>query len=317
MHSKLSLSCLSVDSSSRNFIAQQGGVMLISNSMGALYESSEVQEAGLAALCNLASDVDEEILQVSDICSVVNASLSHHIKDHVVQTKGLALLHNLSMRGTDIKSSIIASGCLKCVIKALEINMGCSAVIASALRMLVNLSDTKQGVQVICQREVVTLITRTMMVNIQNMKTAMVGCKILYIISQKLSINSIIQVGVVEAILCVMMFHHSSEYIQSMGCNMLSDFISKSQTEKVHDDDVFDQRCHIVEALLSAMCLFPESFRIQECSSAALRNMLKHEKNMVIFKTEQSHIDDILTQTMIKFPECQEDCEAVLAILDG
>ena len=61
------LSCLCVNLSSRNFIAQQGGIMLIANSMGVLYESITIQETGLAALSNLISDIDEDILQGSNI----------------------------------------------------------------------------------------------------------------------------------------------------------------------------------------------------------------------------------------------------------
>ena len=41
--------------------------MLIANSMGVLSESITIQETGLAALSNLISDIDEDILQGSNI----------------------------------------------------------------------------------------------------------------------------------------------------------------------------------------------------------------------------------------------------------
>ena len=106
----------SVDSASRNFIAQQGGIMLICNSMSTLADNSRVQETGLGALSDLtSSDVEESLIDGSNIFSVVHQSLNDHAKNESVQQKGLVLSYSLSARSNAIRRKLLASGHYNCI----------------------------------------------------------------------------------------------------------------------------------------------------------------------------------------------------------
>eukprot|EP00571_Detonula_confervacea_P004477 CAMPEP_0172326192 /NCGR_PEP_ID=MMETSP1058-20130122/55822_1 /TAXON_ID=83371 /ORGANISM="Detonula confervacea, Strain CCMP 353" /LENGTH=1360 /DNA_ID=CAMNT_0013042915 /DNA_START=289 /DNA_END=4368 /DNA_ORIENTATION=+ len=309
------LSCLSVDKSSRNFIAQQGGVMLIVNSMSTLAESGVVQETGLTALRNLASDVDGNILDASNMFSVVNVSLDCHLKDASIQRKGLALLYKLSMRSEGIRSRLLSSGCLKNVTKALKVHTSCSGVVSSALGIMFNLSETEACMQVMLDEKVIHTIIHSMMLNVRNLKVAIVCCKILRVICQKSTTS--IGVGGVEAIVLTMMFHHSSEYIQDTGCCILACSSSHSfiSNDGIFDADFFDLSCKLLEVILSAMSGFPRSPQLQKNSTIALKNMSEFDVNIAILNTELSRLEEILTQATTRFPECQNACKQVLGAL--
>jgi len=311
------LSCLSVDRTSRNFIAQQGGVMVIASSMSSLDKSVAVQEAGLAALCNIASDVDEDILDASNIISVVNSSLYHHAKNANVQRKGLALLYNLSIRGEGMKSKLLSSGALTIITKAVKNHTNSSKVVASALRILQNLSNTDECMMILLEKTTITLIIHAMMLHIENLKNAIIGCKILWTICEMSPKFIVIGLSGVEAIVCAMMVHYSSEYIQDMGCCILA--CSSSHLSISNDGDfntdVFDLICKIVKVILSAMSGFPDSLEVQNNATTALRNMSKIEENIAVLNTEQVRVEVVLTQTMKRFPECQKFCLEVLEVL--
>jgi len=216
------LSCLSVDKTSRNFIAQQGGVMVIANSMKMLADSVELQETGLAALCNIASDVEEDILESSDIYAVVNDSLERHANEAAIQRQGLALLYNLSVRSGGMSSKLMSNGCLRNIIKAVENHRKNPKVLSPALSMLINLSDTEECCKALVEEKTINLITNAITLNVENLKIAIVGCNILSVMCQKSTNKRKIGFGGIEAVVYAMMVHYSSEYVQDLGCGILS-----------------------------------------------------------------------------------------------
>jgi hypothetical protein len=88
-------SYLSISKQSRTFIASQGGLILITNSMKALCQDADVQEKGLRALANLASDIDDKIIEMLDMSFTVISSLGNHLAQLNIQEVGLCLLRNL------------------------------------------------------------------------------------------------------------------------------------------------------------------------------------------------------------------------------
>jgi hypothetical protein len=89
------LSCLSISKSTRSFVASQGGLILITNSMKALYDDASVQESGMGALANIASDIDNNIIEMSDMSSTITSALGNHPANINIQRVGLFLVRNL------------------------------------------------------------------------------------------------------------------------------------------------------------------------------------------------------------------------------
>lgn len=305
------LSCLSLDKSSRYFIAQQGGIMLMANFMSALCDSVAVHEAGLASLCSLASDAEVGILKAANVFSVVNDSLSRHSKDASIQVKGLALFLNLSMRSKHIKNQLLLGGCLKSITNAVVNFTSNPMLVSTALRTLFNLSDNDEVAQLLCEKRTLNLIIHAMMLNIRDLKNAMVGCKILSFVSDK---PNDINIGVdgAESVVIAMMFHHCSDYVQSVGCGILSCYCSHA----VHSDAKFaDLSCKILVVILSAMSGFPKSLRVQQNAILLLRNMTKQEENNEILKIGQARIEEELNLTMSRFPKLKRTGQEVLKAL--
>ncbi|KAL7521187.1 hypothetical protein ACHAWX_005878 [Stephanocyclus meneghinianus] len=117
------LSYLCISKQSRAFIASQGGLILITNSMRALCQDANVQEKGLRALANLASDIDDKIIEMLDLSFTIMSSLGNHLTHLNIQNVGLCLLRNLSLRSNVIKDQLLNSGCLEAVITALTVHM--------------------------------------------------------------------------------------------------------------------------------------------------------------------------------------------------
>jgi len=312
------LSCLSVDKTSRNFIAQQGGVMLIASSMGMLADSVELHATGLAALCNLASDVEEEILEMSNIYAVVKDSLSQNVEIASIQKQGLALLYNLSMRSRDMRNKLVSSGCLISITKAVENHMTNPTVLSTALSMLINLSDVDECERVLREDKTIDLIVHVIALNVEDLKIATIGCNILDVICEaSLPNETSIRFQSVEVVVYAMTVHYSSETIQDMGCGILSCSSSQSfiSNNGGFDIDLFDTICKMVEVILSAMAGFPSNFQVQINATMALRNMSKQEENIVVLNTEHDLVEIVLNQAMTRFPECEQNCREVLDAL--
>jgi len=315
------LSSLSVDRVSRNFIAQQGGIMMVAGSLSALADSVELQKTGLAALCNLASDIDEGILEMSNIYAVVNGSLERHAGNAAIQVKGLALLYNLSIRSEGMANQVISSGSLKNITKALENHADNAKVVSSALRMLISLSDAEESRKALREEGLVTLIVRAITLNVQDLKLAIAGCNILDLITSEESAAGDVDIGLagVETVEFMMMVHHSSECIQSLGCRMLPRSSSRSFAS---DAGTPDEGPSVVvrkmtEVLLSAMSGFPRNYRVQKNAAAALRNVSGSEENAPALIAERSRTEAALARAAERFPECEPDREEVLKALAG
>ena len=312
------LSCLSVDKSSRNFIGSQGGIMLIANSMSTLAENDRVQEMGLVALSNIVSDVNESLIQGSNIIAVIHESLNLHAKKQLLMQKGLTLLNNLSVR-EGIRERLISSGCMKNATEALKLHPSCPSVISSALGFLLNFSDTEEFNKVLRDKKVMKSIVQAMLQNVEDNNVSIAGCNILHLAACDNEISNM-GIGGFEAVVYVMTIHHSSEYIQDTCCRILAQLSSQSFMSFMwsgtsFDVDLFDLTCALVDVLLSAMSGFHRSFQLQEQGVIALRNISKYENNTVVLFTEQARIEDVFAEIRERFPELQDQCSEVLKVL--
>jgi hypothetical protein len=86
---------LSISRQVRAFFATQGGVIFVKNVMKVQEEESIIQLKGLQALANLASDIDNEAIEMADIPAAVNSSLFNHLSDSAIQEAGVSILKNL------------------------------------------------------------------------------------------------------------------------------------------------------------------------------------------------------------------------------
>lgn len=89
------ISHMCISKFARAFIAAQGGLMLITQSMSSIYDDSSVQEKGLTALFNLVSDIENDVIEMMDISSTIIASVEQHLAEHRIQMLCLSILQNL------------------------------------------------------------------------------------------------------------------------------------------------------------------------------------------------------------------------------
>ena len=312
------LSSLCVDKSSRNFVAHQGGIMMITTSLNSLLNDIHAQETGLAALCNLtSSDVDESLIDAPTITSIVHESLKYHDNVVGIQQKGLSLLYNLSLRSDGIRDMLLSSGCLENVSRALELHTSSPQVMSSAIALLISLSDTEECTRILLKKEEMNRIVQSMMINVENLQVSIVCCNILQVACEK-NINNM-GIGGVEAVLCAMKIHLSFEYIQDTGCSILAhlsaqSFMSFMRNGSSFDVDFFDLTCAIVDAIVSVMEGYHRNFQLQQHGINTLINMSKFDGNTPVLFTEQSRIEDVLAEARERFPELREQCEEVLQV---
>lgn len=340
------LSHLSVDKQSRNFIAQQGGVMIIASSMESQMNSVEVQVGGLAALCSLASDVEEGILHAAGIISAVKDSMANYPNNSEVQRNGLALLNNLSIRGAQMRIKLLSSSCLATIKTAVEMHISIPKIVSSALNTLVTLSDIEGFKGTIFDGEVVKLTIYAMMINAGDLRCSIAGCKYLHAFSKSYNEINICFNGV-EAVVYAMMCHPSSEFVQDIGCRILASSSEHSFTSDTGDfdpgmfllihfliftdlivlsptavffhlrrSDAFDFLCKMVEVILAAMSGFPDKFSVQNNSIVALtRFMEKAEDNITVLFTLEQPVRTALSSATASFPKLESKCRKVLNAL--
>eukprot|EP00804_Cyclotella_cryptica_P015548 CCRYP_003579-RA/>CCRYP_003579-RA protein AED:0.17 eAED:0.17 QI:704/1/1/1/1/1/3/3690/763 len=276
------LSYLSISKATRSFITSQGGLILITNSMRALSEDATIQERGLRALANLASDIDDSIIEMSDMSSTITSSLGNHIAEITIQQVGLSLVRNLSLRSNAVKDQVVASGCLESVISAMTLHMTNTKIISLSLSILFNLSNKDQCMCILCDTNTLQLISHALMINLQCQKTQIVGIKVLCLLS---SLDEIANGSkFLEAVVFAMLFHFSSEAIQLSGCKLLTRCSFHQQSET----DPSDLDSMIAEAIISAMDNFPLRVKIQEHAIDAMENMSIHENFMVALQSNSS-----------------------------
>jgi len=312
------LSSLCVDKSSRNFVTQQGGVMMITTSLSTLPKDVHVQESGLAALCNLTSlDVDESLIDASTISSVVHKSLECHDNVISIQQKGLSLLYNLSLRSEGIRDILLSSSCLKNVSRALELHVSSPQVISAAIALLISLSDTEECTRFLLKKEAMNRIVQSMMMNVEDLQVSIVCFNFLHLACEK-NINNM-GIGGVEAVVCTMKIRLSSEYIQDTGCRILAhlstqSFMSFMWSGSSLDVDFFDLTCAIVDVIVSAIEGYHRNFQVQQHGINTLINVSKYDGNTPVLFTEQSRIEDVLAEASGRFPELKAKCDEVLQV---
>lgn len=290
--------------------------MMITTSLSTLPKDVHVQESGLAALCNLTSlDVDESLIDASTISSVVHESLKCH--DAVsIQQKGLSLLYNLSLRSEGVRDILLSSSCLKNVSRALELHASSPQVISAANALLISLSDTEECTRFLLKKEEMNRIVQSMMMNVEDLQVSIVCCNILEVACEK-NINNM-GIGGVEAVLCTMKIHLSSEYSQDTGCRILAHLSAQSFMSFMwngsFDVDFFDLTCALVDVIIAAMEGYHRNFQVQQQSINTLINVSKYDGNSAVLFTEQSRIEDVLAEAMERFPEVKEQCEELLQV---
>lgn len=283
--------------------------MLISNSMSALAQKFAVQQTGLAALCNLALDADESLMD--PMFSVVHDLLDRRVLDVTIQKLGIVLIRNISVRSESSQQGILSSGCLKNVMKAVEVHANCAEIVLLSLSILVNL--TESGVwKVMLEKKAVKLAVHAMMLHIEDLKIAMVGCRLLDVIHEKTSRGNSTGGAGVEAAIYAMNVHRSSEFVQDMGCRVLAS-ASSGATEKAICD--LDFEC-LFRTTLSAIQGFPTCFTIQKMGITSLRNLLEVSENANRVKSKHRSLQDSLAAAKNSFPELAGICQELIDRID-
>ena len=292
--------------------------MMLTTSLITLPKDVHVQESGLAALCNLTSlDVDESLIDASTISSVVHESLECHDNVVSIQQKGLSLLYNLSLRSEGIRDILLSSSCLENVSRALELHASSPQVISAAIALLISLSDTEECTRFLLKKEEMNRIVQSMMLHIENLKVSIVCCNVLQVACEK-NINNM-GIGGVEAVLCTMKIHLSSEYIQDTGCRILAhlstqSFMSFMWNGSSLDVDFFDLTCALVDVIIVAVEGYHRNFQLQQLGINTLKNVSKYDGNTAVLFTEQSRIEDVLAEAIERFPELKTKCDEVLQV---
>jgi hypothetical protein len=106
----------------RSFIVNQGGLVMITTIMSTL-DDAVVQEKALKALSDLISDIDNDLIEMTDLASAVTATVFNHLSEASIQEVGIAILRNLSKRSESIREKLLSSGCCDTVITAITIHM--------------------------------------------------------------------------------------------------------------------------------------------------------------------------------------------------
>jgi hypothetical protein len=113
---------VSISSQVRSFIVNQGGLVMITTIMSTL-DDAVVQEKALKALSDLISDIDNDLIEMTDLASAVTATVFNHLSEASIQEVGIAILRNLSKRSESTREKLLSSGCCDTVITAITIHM--------------------------------------------------------------------------------------------------------------------------------------------------------------------------------------------------
>lgn len=289
-----------------------------------------VQERGIAAICNLASDADEDIIEASNVIEIVRDSLIHHESEVSIQARGLAVLQNLSMRGTSFKKTVAMMDCAKVAVDATRLHAGSSAIVVErAFAVLWNLVSQDGTRQVMFDDDGIRPFLLAMMANITSLRIQMLGCSFLCAMSTfKQEMPDMVQIkerireeGGVDALLFAMAAHYSSERVQDMCCRAFSCL----SLDREFDDDGGDgddegalTNEYEIDALVEAMNHFPDRSNVQYSAVLAIRNFSMRRENVGLIREIFSSLEMPLKTASRRFPDkCSERVNEIFAEITG
>jgi hypothetical protein len=159
-----------------------------------------------------------------------------------------------------------------------------SKIVAASFSILLNLSNKDQCIASLRQSDTLQLISHSMMINIQCLKTQRIGCKLLRLLPSV--VKSTRGTTFVEAATYAMLYHCSSEDIQLSGCKLFT-FCSR-QLQCIDDDSNLDNM--VVEAVISSMEQFPQHVKLQEVALEALENISTRPKLLNALQSQSPRI---------------------------
>jgi len=310
---------LSVGVESRSVVVLEGGISVISEAMSEFSHSASIQETGLAALCFLASDVDDTVLEGSSLFTTVRNALTLHQDNVTIYQNGFALLEMLSLRRDAVRSKMVSSGCIDCVIEAVTRKQYPSRVVANAFEILIKLVvQSRECREMMCTPEMLESIIFSMMLHVKCYKVQLDGCQLLIEMRTNLGEDCIVKAGGVKASLCAMMAHNSSEDIQKVACTLLYHLSTDPACfDLVSIAPGSNLGPNVLEAILSAMDNFPGSEQVKAIGTLTLEKMVEREEIRDHAKSELPRIRSALRSAMRLYTnECAAKARAIEKYLE-
>ena len=305
------LSHLSIDNESRQMIVSQGGLMLIVNAMNSNRENIDLLEGALWALLNLSSDANLQVLTASDAVEAVIEVMRNNPEVSQVQEKGLGVLQNLSMRGSEGKKEIARLGGIKILLEAINTFMGDPEVLERAFTTMWSLALLDSNQKVIAKAGGAVLVVNGMLAQIDSAGVQKQACGCLCTLSTDSQNNALIRdADGVDAIVYAMWAHFDSEAVLSAACKALS-----SVAVDMHTNEVIIAQEGEVNAVISAMRCFPKSAKLQENACLALRNLLLSPESVDSVRYLAEEIRSVVAMAATRFPGCSDCATQVLSKL--
>ena len=298
------ISHISVDGESRQMIVSQGGLMLLVNAMNSNREDVDLAESVLSSLLNLSSDTDEQLLSDSNVIENVIEVMRSNPDVSIVQEKGLGVLQNLSMRGSERKKEIARLGGIKVLVEAIGSFMGESNVLERAFTAMWSLALLDSNQKAIGKAGGVELLVNGMMAQLDSPSVQKQACGCLCTLSTDSGNNSKIrEADGVDAIVYAIWAHFDSEAVLTEACRALS-----SVVVDMHTSEVIIAQEGEVNAVISAMRCYPRSAKLQENACVALRNLLLSPESVDSVKYLRDEIRSAVSFAANHYPENCRDC---------
>lgn len=305
---------LSLGEQSKVTVEQEGGISVISDAMREFTHNASVQETGLAALCFLASDVDDSLLEESSLFTTVHNALTHHQANATLYQNGFALLEMLTLRGKAVRNKFVSSGCINIVMEAITANKYPSRVVTNAFEIMVKLTiESEECREMISTSDLLKSTICTMMLHAECYKIQLDGCQLIFEMRKKIESSHIVKAGGVKASLCAMMAHNMSEDIQVVACTLLSHL---SADLGCLDNGATDLNLgpKILDAILTAMDNFPGSQQVQAIGTLALEKVVEREEIRDHIKSELPRVRNALKHAI---RVCPNKCAAKAAAIEN
>lgn len=308
----MALSHLSGDNESREMIVSQGGLMLIINAINSNRENVDLLEGALSALLNLSTDTDEQVLADNKVTETAIEAMRYNEDVSKVQTSGMGVLQNLSMRGSEGKREIARLGGIKVLVEAISSFMGEAEVLERAFTTMWSLALLDSNQKSIAKAGGVELVVNGMMAQLDSAGVQKQACGCLCTLSTDSRNNALIrEADGVDAIVYAMWAHFDSEVVLCEACRALS-----SVVVDMHTNEVIIAQEGEVSAVISAMRCYPQSAKLQENACLALRNLLLSPESVDSVRFLGDEIKAVVSTAASRFPdECLRCAKEVLGQL--
>jgi hypothetical protein len=222
----------------------------------------------------------------------------------IVQEKGLGVLQNLSMRGSESKKEIARLGGIKILVEAIGSFMGEASVLERAFTAMWSLALLDSNQKVIGKAGGVELLLNGMMAQLNSAAVQKQACGCLCTLSTDSQNNSKIrEADGVDIIVYAMWAHFDSEAVLREACRALS-----SAAVDMHTNEVIIAQEGEVHAVISAMRCHPRSAKLQECACLALRNLLLSPESVDSVKYLGDDIRSVVSYAAEHFADSCADC---------